>query len=329
VAAGLVLVARVNSGQVLALNPDTGATIWATMLGSRVDTPPTIYKGLCFVGCHDGWVYALRAKDGALAYRTRIAPRERRMVAFGLVESVWPAAGAVLVHDGIAYATAGRTTESDGGIALVAFKPETGETIWAKVFGENLKQFQDLPSVQNGELAWHHLRMDLKTGKALPSVQPIQDNCGMLRMSRGFMLGKACDNLMAWNDKLVVSPSFAISRAKVEVPKPPADSKIRHPDAFKPEELAWKPDLEPTHPWVRVYAMALTGNAALFAGSVFNGYQGGRYDGSFLWLKSAVDGKKQQATIKLDARPAWDGLAVADGRVFLALQNGVLICWGK
>ncbi len=71
-----------------------------------------------------------------MAYRLRVAPRERRMVAHGLVESVWPAAGAVLVHEGIAYATAGRSTEADGGIALVAFRPETGETVWAKGLGE-------------------------------------------------------------------------------------------------------------------------------------------------------------------------------------------------
>ena len=56
------------------------------------------------MGCHDGWVYALRAKDGVLAYRVRIAPREKRIVAYGIIESAWPVLGSILVHDGIAYA---------------------------------------------------------------------------------------------------------------------------------------------------------------------------------------------------------------------------------
>ena len=35
------------------------------------------------------------------------------MVTFGQVESVWPVIGSVLVQDGVAYASAGRTTEAD------------------------------------------------------------------------------------------------------------------------------------------------------------------------------------------------------------------------
>jgi hypothetical protein len=131
---------------------------------------------------------------------------------------------------------------------------------------------------------------------------------------------------MAWNDKLVVSSSFAVSREKVAYPKPPPNTWPG--EAFNADELAWKPDLEPTHPWVRVFAMALTGNTAFFAGSVFNGWQGGRYDGSFFWMKSTADGKTKQAVIKLDAPPSYDSLAVAGDRVYLALQDGSLVCFG-
>jgi outer membrane protein assembly factor BamB len=56
VAEGKLFIAAVNAGQVLALNPDTGATLWTAPLASRIDSPPTIYKGVCLVGCHDGWV---------------------------------------------------------------------------------------------------------------------------------------------------------------------------------------------------------------------------------------------------------------------------------
>lgn len=339
VAGGMVFVAGLDSGQLMALNPDTGATIWKASLGSRVDSPPTIHQGLCLLGCHDGWVYALRATDGAVAYRLRAAPRERRMVAHAMVESVWPATGSVLVHDGIAYVTAGRSTESDGGIALVAFKPETGETAWARRLGEKMILLQDVLSVQNGELAWHERRFDLKTGNDLPPVQRIQYHGGMLdgswsagygiRSGRGFMLGKAVHSIMAWNDQMVVSPSFAVKRSVVDVPKPVAIGGVKNPEAFKKDEVLWGPDLEPASPWARVQAMALTGNTALFAGPVYVGCDPNRHSGNSLWLNSTATGKKLQPTIKLDVPPVFDGMAVAGGRVYLALQNGELLCWGK
>ena len=42
------------------------------------------------------------------------------MMAYGEIESVWPAVGTVLVDEDTVYAHAGRTSESDGGIAVVA-----------------------------------------------------------------------------------------------------------------------------------------------------------------------------------------------------------------
>jgi outer membrane protein assembly factor BamB len=338
-AAGMVVLAGLDAGQVLALKPETGATIWKISLGSRIDTPPTYHAGLLLVGCHDGWVYALRAKDGVMAYRVRIAPLERRLFVHGLVESFWPAAGAVLVHEGVAFATAGRSTSSSGGVALVAFKPETGETIWAKHLDDKLPGFNDVISVRDGELTWHSMRLDPKNGSVLPPAQKFYAHVGMLdgawmggygrRSGGGLMLGRMCAGVMAWNKDQVIATAFAVPRAKVETPKPDAKAGPKHPDPFKANELTWSAELEPHTVWSRIYAMALTGNTALFAGSVFNGYANGRYDGSFLWMKSAAAGKKTQEPIKLDVPPVLDGLAVAGGRVYLALQDGTLICWGK
>jgi outer membrane protein assembly factor BamB len=52
-----------------------------------VDSPPTIYKGLALFGSADGYFYCLRLADGALVWRFRAAPLDRRTVAFGQVES--------------------------------------------------------------------------------------------------------------------------------------------------------------------------------------------------------------------------------------------------
>ncbi|MCW8129494.1 MAG: PQQ-binding-like beta-propeller repeat protein [Planctomycetota bacterium] len=337
VAAGKVVVAGVHAGELKALDPATGATLWTALLGSRIDTPPTFYKGLLLAGCGDGWVYALRAADGALAYRVRIAPEERRMVAYGQVESVWPAAGAVLVYDGVAYASAGRSTQTDGGIALVAFKPESGETLWAKPMGAGQSFLNDVLSVQDNELVWHWMRLDLKTGAPLAPTQRYVQSFGMLdaswcsgfskRSGRGFVLGKACANMMTWNDRLVVSAGYAVAREKVALAKPDPKAAAKHPDAFKKEELAWSVNLEPETAWARVHAMAQSDNAVYFAGSV---YRYGTTDiGAFLWMKSTKDGASLQPPVKLDAPPGFDGLALAGGRLYLSLQDGSLVCLGE
>jgi hypothetical protein len=131
-AEGKVFAAATEAGQIVALDPATGKPAWRFTAGGRIDSPPSLYHGLCLFGCHDGWIYALRASDGRLVWRTRAAPWERRMVAFGQVESIWPAVGSVLVHEDVVYASAGRTSESDGGIAISAINPATGEQLWGR-----------------------------------------------------------------------------------------------------------------------------------------------------------------------------------------------------
>jgi hypothetical protein len=76
-------------------------------------------------------VYCLRAEDGGLAWRFLAAPSDCRIGYFDQLESVWPVHGSVLVRDGLAYVTAGRSTYLDGGIRLYALRPHTGEVVHA------------------------------------------------------------------------------------------------------------------------------------------------------------------------------------------------------
>lgn len=126
VAGGLVLVCDIDAGRVIALEADSGKMRWTYFAGGRVDSPPTIHHGLALFGSADGWVYALRAADGVLAWRFHAAPEELYAVAYDRLESVWPVHGSVLVDGGVAYCAAGRNTYLDGGIALYALDPATG-----------------------------------------------------------------------------------------------------------------------------------------------------------------------------------------------------------
>ncbi len=129
VGAGKVVVSSVHLGRITALDARNGKESWSFTAGGRVDSPPTIYKGLVLFGCADGWVYCLRVSDGRLVWRFRAAPHERRAVVDEQLESVWPVHGNILVMGGVAYLAAGRSCYLDGGIYLYGLDPSTGKKL--------------------------------------------------------------------------------------------------------------------------------------------------------------------------------------------------------
>ena len=133
VAAGQrVYVARPDAHQVVVLDLKTGGACWRFTADGRVDTPPTIHRGLCLFGTRSGSVYCLRADDGRMVWRFRAAPSDQQIVAYGQIESPWPVPGSVLVIDDVAYFAAGRQSLADGGILLFAVQPATGQLRWVQ-----------------------------------------------------------------------------------------------------------------------------------------------------------------------------------------------------
>ena len=128
-AAGRLYVAARDRHTLYALNAEDGHRLWQYTADGRIDSPPTVYQGCVLFGCADGWVYCLRASDGALAWRFRAAPAPRLIMAESQLESAWRVHGSVLVRDGIAYSTAGRSSFLDGGLFLYGLNPTTGEVV--------------------------------------------------------------------------------------------------------------------------------------------------------------------------------------------------------
>ena len=80
-------------------------------------------------------------------------------------------------------------------------------------------------------------------------------------------------------------------------------------------------------------ALVLAGDTVFVAGTpaafpaddLAKAYEGRM--GGVLWAASASTGEKV-AECKLNAVPVWDGMAVANGRLYLSLNNGAVLCMG-
>ncbi|MGD8500468.1 MAG: PQQ-binding-like beta-propeller repeat protein, partial [Phycisphaerales bacterium] len=161
VAGGKLLVPSVDMHTVHALDADSGTSLWNYTAASRVDSPPTLYKGCVLFGSADGWVYCLRASDGTLAWRFRAAPHDLRLMSYEQLESVWPVSGSVLIQDGVAYALAGRSVFLDGGMRLLRLDPLTGRKL-----SETILDDRDPRTGENLQTRIQHKKMPV----ALPDV---------------------------------------------------------------------------------------------------------------------------------------------------------------
>ncbi len=136
IAGGMVFVSQVDAHTLHALDHATGKPLWHFTAGARIDSPPTFWKGRVYCGGKDGWIYCLRASDGALVWRFLAAPNERRHAAWEQVESVWPVHGSVLVEKGTVNAVAGRSVFLDGGMRFVRLDAVTGKKLAEQVYND-------------------------------------------------------------------------------------------------------------------------------------------------------------------------------------------------
>ncbi len=203
VADGRLFVARREAGEVRCLDAENGKPLWSFPAGSRVDSPPAVCGNAVYFGSADGWIYCLRAADGELAWRYRVAPEARQVVAYGRLESAWPVHGTVLVRPGpqqgkpLAYAAAGRSSYVDGGVFLCAvdaatgeprfrrrlcsLDPETGQEPQKNVRGVSMPgHIPDVLASEGDALFMRHARFDL-------AGRPLKEYVDHLFCSAGFV----------------------------------------------------------------------------------------------------------------------------------------------
>jgi outer membrane protein assembly factor BamB len=292
-AGGMVFVAVPDLHRVVALEAVSGKRIWSFTAGGRLDGPPTIHEGLCLFGAHDGWVYALRAADGQLAWRLRAAPREARIMAYGQLESPWPVVSSVLVDGGLGYVAAGRHPTSDGGVHVLAFTPRSGELVWEKSV-DNLDAIKSwyAPTLPNSKV---------KVGVDFEPVDMLVRDGDAVAMSRWRFAPATGEYKLALNSTTYAAPGgleiprglwgYGIRQTKMVQPKPPA--------AF---------DGKKVHSGV-------TGDAAMILAG-----------GTLITVTSKGDLRVGEGLLPLGVEPVYDGLICAYGSLYLTTQTGTVVC---
>ncbi len=195
VAGGKLYVASIDAHTVHALDAASGKKIWSFTAGGRVDSPPTIYKGRALFGCRDGYVYCLRASDGALAWKYLAARADRRHMAHEQLESVWPVHGSVLVRNGIVYCVAGRSAFLDGGMRFCCIDAEKGTLV-------NESMIDDTIPGKDKNLQFAMKGLNMPTG--LPDVLSCDGNSIYMRSQKFDFNGKRKEITAAefsWNEE--------------------------------------------------------------------------------------------------------------------------------
>jgi len=342
IADGRLFVASMDTHQVLAFNAATGRALWSFTAGGPIDTPPTLHRGACLFGSRDGWVYCLAAADGRLVWRFRAAPRDRRIVVDGRLESAWPVFGSVVIHERKVFLTAGRHGRVEGGIVAWALDVLTGQPRWRKrLRGEVVS---DILVSDGQSICLPALRFDSATGRTaqVDRWKPTQ-----LRGGRaGLLDGSLAIREGAWSSPvgggrlLVLDIRTSGDAAPTARRAYALTTRARNDQSSKQGAGEWKltvregrksgPAWELAVP-IRPRAMLLA-DATLFLagtpdaadpGEPWAAIDGAR--GALLWAVSAAKGTRLSET-QLDAPPVWDGLAATDGRLYASLSDGTVLC---
>ncbi len=133
-----VLVADKDNPVLRAFAADTGEPAWQFIPGGRIDSSPTIYKGLVYFGTSDGFIYCLNLNDGALRWKYQAAPAVANHMYLERIEATHPVHGNVLIMNDRLYTVAGRSMFTDGGIRFLILDALTGRKITEHIMDDKV-----------------------------------------------------------------------------------------------------------------------------------------------------------------------------------------------
>jgi outer membrane protein assembly factor BamB len=341
VAGGMLFVAAVDAHTVHAIDAQSGRPLWSYTAEARVESPPTVAAGLVIFGSADGRVVALRQADGQLAWRFDAAPEASRVMIRDQLESPWPVPG-VLVEDGKCWFAAGRSSYLDGGIYVYALDAATGEVVSEKTFynpdpatGKITPEtsanslpglLNDVPGSDGNSVFIRQMNVSSPEESGGPHLFTTAGYLDPSWFNRTFWKygPSQTSGLMVLGDDVTYGMEVYDSRSRETVFKP-ASGAYRLVCGGRRRAETWERSVP-----IRVTALVRAGGTIFAAGSpdvvdpadphaAWEGRKGG-----VVAAFAASDGKPL-AEIELPAPPVWDGLAAAEGSLFVALEDGQLL----
>lgn len=311
-----VIVADVQGHRVTCFHRESGSLLWDHFTTGRVDSPPTVYGGLCLFGAHDGTVTCLNATTGEVVWKRSIAPSPERMVAFGQLESPWPVAGSVLIQNGLAFVAAGRAPDADGGIHVSALQPETGAVAWSTLLKDNVIGLADYLVGDGTSVYLANCRIDVQDGSAetldLDDPHLRGGKAGLLEAAWTKMDLALRKEIQSWTARGVAAQLLSFDDV----------------DTFGYQQAAgehgvllatkgnWQRVIGPP---AQIHAMAAGANLIAIAGAK---KRFGKSTG-FLTLIDRHTGEEKLSE-PLESPPVFDGLALTSNEIVVSLASGTL-----
>lgn len=342
--------------RIVALSASDGRFQWQYVADARIDSPPTYYRGALLFGAADGCVYCVRATDGRLLWRFCAAPEERLIAAFGQLESAWPVHGSILVMDGTAYFAAGRSSHLDGGLVLFGLDAFTGEIrCQNKLEGphynvDNISQnyqlpMGTLPDIMQGDRGVIQMR-EATFNARLQEQKPASGKRAEWVHAKAGLLDDSYFKRTPWSfgpkqhyARLIVHDERTGYFVRMFDSLRGLDPNVYFTAGgqgyllFAVDKAAGKEVWSERIP-VRVNAMVATKDVLFAAGvpdvidaddplAAFEGRKG-----AVLLVRDKRDGRRR-GQYPLPAATVFNGMAAANGRLFVAMTDGRLTCFGR
>lgn len=360
IAEGRVFFASSADDTVRALDLGSGRVLWCFTTGGPVRFAPAVAEGRVVVGSDDGWLYCLDAKTGNLLWRFHAAPADDLLLGNGRMISRWPLRSGAVVVDGVVYTVAGMwPTER---VYVYALDAKTGKVIWRN--DSTGIQYVELPHpgatgfsgvAPQGYLAVSGNVLLVPTGRSCPAgfdrhtgkflycwphrnwVEAKRGGC-WLTTGSGLYFNPAHEpqnTTESYVGEAAPSPNDSVVAYDAKTNTPTFELKGMHRvlaagdtlyaigngqvAAYDLAALRAKKELAKATKWTahhpRVYSLALAGKTLFIGGK-----------GTISALDAQTGARQWYFTEHLPGTIR--GLAIADGRLLVSTDQGVLTCFG-
>ena len=347
VGGGMVIVTSPEQHTVIGIDTSTGKKKWTYLAKGKVDSPPTLAKGLAVFGCEDGAVYALRISDGQLVWRHQLASTDGLALSHGHLSSMSPIPGSVLILDNTVIAVSGHHTDLIG-LAVYTLDLHTG-----KIRAKRILSNDQPPALTNnltvadkdGKTFWivspqggsygaggaYHLDLDLKQLDVTKSGQrptmsfdrqgtrirfrTNEGRGGSTHGWKGAMRGNNFHRLNAHRVAIGEGVGYGLFDPTGKSRNTLWATKARD----KNSKPLWSKSQSDLGNIESLGAMIATRNHLLIGGGSRDGSKGQ------LLLIDAKTGQVKQR-LPLPARVTECGLALANERIYICCEDGHLIC---